>query len=304
MKTTVLQDLEPLLASRWVPPLCDTKTPRLTFPRFIECGIAEQDMVSIAGGLALNKFLPIVHSFACFLSTRPNEQIYNNSTEKKKIIYIGSLAGILPGGPGHSHQSVRDISLFSSIPGMTVVEPCNEDELALLLDWAININPNSTYIRLCSIPLHVPIKIPKDHKSSLGKGLVVNEGEKIALICYGPVGVKLALDTAEKIKESHGFFVKIIVFPWLNNVKHKWLSNELSDIDYIIVIDNHYKTGGLGDVISKSVVSSRQHRPKVDVIGLEDIPLCGENDLVLKHAGLDTFTIIYMIEKYLHDNKQ
>src|SRR5262245_12960405 len=75
--------------------------------RFIECGIAEQHMVSAAGGLALRGMLPVVHSFACFLTTRANEQIYNNATERKKIIYTATLAGAVPGGPGHSHQSVR-----------------------------------------------------------------------------------------------------------------------------------------------------------------------------------------------------
>src|SRR4030095_15308120 len=78
--------------------------------RFIECGIAEQHMVSAAGGLALKGILPVVHSFACFLSTRANEHIYNNATEGRKIIYTATLAGLVPGGPGHSHESVRDIS--------------------------------------------------------------------------------------------------------------------------------------------------------------------------------------------------
>ncbi len=78
--------------------------------RFIECGIAEQDMVSMAGGLARRGALPIVHSFACFLSARPNEQISNQCSEGSKVVYVGSLAGLIPGGPGHSHQSVRDIS--------------------------------------------------------------------------------------------------------------------------------------------------------------------------------------------------
>src|ERR671914_142930 len=84
--------------------------------RFIECGIAEQHMVSAAGGMALSGLLPVVHSFACFLSTRANEQIYNNATERRKIVYVGSLAGLLPSGPGHSHQSVRDISALAAIP--------------------------------------------------------------------------------------------------------------------------------------------------------------------------------------------
>jgi transketolase len=94
------------------------------FPdRFVECGIAEQDMVSQASGLALRGLLPVVHSFACFLSARPNEQIYNQTTERTKVVYVGSLAGILPGGPGHSHQSVRDISALAAMPGMVLIEP-------------------------------------------------------------------------------------------------------------------------------------------------------------------------------------
>ena len=85
--------------------------------RFIECGIAEQHMVSAAGGMALRGMLPVVHSFACFLSTRANEHIYNNATEKRTIIYTATLAGLVPGGPGHSHQSVRDISAIGAVPG-------------------------------------------------------------------------------------------------------------------------------------------------------------------------------------------
>ena len=66
--------------------------------RFIECGIAEQDMVSQAGALALSGMLPIAHSFACFLSARPREQIYNNASEHTKVIYVGSLAGVPTSG--------------------------------------------------------------------------------------------------------------------------------------------------------------------------------------------------------------
>ncbi len=71
-------------------------------------------MVSQAGAMALAGLLPVVHSFACFLTPRANEQIYNNATEGTKVIYVGSLAGLVPGGPGHSHQSVRDIALMGA----------------------------------------------------------------------------------------------------------------------------------------------------------------------------------------------
>ena len=91
--------------------------------RFFECGIAEQDMVSQAGALALKGFLPIAHSFASFLSARPREQIYNNSSEQTKIVYVGSLAGVLPAGPGHSHQAVSDIASLGHIPSLSVLVP-------------------------------------------------------------------------------------------------------------------------------------------------------------------------------------
>ena len=109
------------------------------FPeRFVECGIAEQDMVSMACGMARRGALPIVHSFACFLAARPNEQIYNQCSESSKVIYVGSLAGLLPGGPGHSHQSVRDISALAAVPDLVMAEPTAEAEVAPLLDALVD----------------------------------------------------------------------------------------------------------------------------------------------------------------------
>src|SRR5258708_16878058 len=123
--------------------------------RFIECGIAEQHMVSAAGGMALNGMLPVVHSFACFLSTRANEHIYNNATERRKIVYTATLAGVVPGGPGHSHQSVRDISAIGSIPGLAAIEACSGREARLAIRWAIEGNRTSPYLRFLNLPLPV-----------------------------------------------------------------------------------------------------------------------------------------------------
>lgn len=120
--------------------------------RFVECGIAEQDMVSQAGGMALKGLLPVVHSFACFLSARPNEQIYNNATEETHIVYVGSLAGVIPGGPGHSHQAVRDIAALKGTPNLLMFEPSCEKEVSLALDFFLTQHRHSAYLRLCSVP--------------------------------------------------------------------------------------------------------------------------------------------------------
>ena len=124
------------------------------FPdRFIECGISEQDMVSTAGGLALQGKIPIVHSFASFLCRRANEQIYNNATEGTKIIYIGAMAGIIPPGPGPSHMCIDDIRIMKTIPGLNILNPKNKDEIREALKWALYHNGKSSYIRLPCMPV-------------------------------------------------------------------------------------------------------------------------------------------------------
>lgn len=116
--------------------------------RFIEFGISEQDMVSAASGLAYGGYLPIVHSFAEFLCRRSNEQIYNNCCEGRKIIYIGAFSGILPYGPGETHECIEDINLMKTMPNMNVFQPCNSRELRSCLYHAIYETEKSSYISI------------------------------------------------------------------------------------------------------------------------------------------------------------
>src|SRR5207237_7618334 len=106
--------------------------------RFHESGIAEQDMVSAAAGMARHGLLPVVNSFASFLAARANEQIYNQASEGTKVIYALHYAGLIPAGPGKSHQSLRDISLLSALPNMTIVQPGSAEETSAFLGWAVH----------------------------------------------------------------------------------------------------------------------------------------------------------------------
>src|SRR6185312_3372999 len=93
------------------------------------------------------------------LSTRPNEQIYNNATERTKVLYVGSLAGLIPSAPGHSHQSLRDISTLASVPGLGIVEACCPEEMPLLLDYLLGTK-RSGYLTPTSVPWTVPFAYP------------------------------------------------------------------------------------------------------------------------------------------------
>lgn len=267
------------------------------FPdRFIECGIAEQDMVSQAGGIALQGLLPIVHSFSCFLSSRPNEQIYNNATERKKIIYVGSLAGILPGGPGHSHQAVRDISALSAIPGLVLVEPSCEAEVSLIVDFLVNQHPESSYLRLVSTPITIPYQLPNSYVPQLGKGVALTTGNDLAIISYGPVMLAIAYEAAEKLKQLQGINIKIINLPWLNFIDHEWLDQELVSIKNLISIDNHYRIGGQGDRIADAVHFIENNNIKLHRIALDAIPACGTNQEVLSYHSFDIDSVIKLIQ--------
>lgn len=268
------------------------------FPeRFVECGIAEQDMVSMAGGLARQGMLPMVHSFSCFLSARPNEQIYNNALEKGKVIYAGSLAGFLPAGPGTSHQAVRDISTLSAVPGLDVVEPCCPEELEMAMDWAVNKTEGSVYFRLVSVSCDVPFQLPADYAFRPGRGVVLRDGKDAVLFVSGILLATQAWQAAEAL-EKEGVSVRLVSTPWLNRVDAAWLKEAVGGASHVFTLDNHYLNGGLGERLLSAMLeaglSPRAHR-----IGLAAKPACGAYDEVLSHHRMDAASLAEDIRRAL-----
>ncbi len=262
---------------------------RERFPeRFVECGIAEQDMVSQAGAAGRRGVLPVVHSFACFLSSRPNEQIYNNATERSKVIYVGSLAGLLPGGPGHSHQCVRDISALAAVPGLVLLEPSCEAEVAMAVDYCLTRADGSCYLRLVSIPVEVPFELPAGYHLSLGQGVVLRDGVDVAIVAYGPIMLAEAIKAATLLQSRQSTSVRVINLPWLNRVDIAWLKSAVAGVSAVFTIDNHYVHGGQGDMLLRTLAEMGEApRLRTRRLGVLDIPVCGSNDEVLQAHGLD-----------------
>ena len=253
--------------------------------RFIECGIAEQHMVSAAGGLALGGMLPVVHSFACFLSSRANEHIYNNATEKKKVIYTATLAGLVPGGPGHSHQSVRDISAIGAVPGLVAFEPCSEREARLAIRWAVEQNPGSTYLRFVNVPLDLPYAVPADYTLQAGRGAVLRPGTDVVIVGYGPVLLTNAWKAADELA-AQGVSAAVIDLPWLNRIDHAWVRETLGRFPTIVTLDNHYLEFVQGVMVAAALARTGV-RAAVVSIGITEVPACGANADVLAYHGLD-----------------
>lgn len=261
------------------------------FPeRFIECGIAEQDMVSQASGLALAGMLPVVHSFACFLTPRANEQMYNADSENNKIIYVGSLAGVVPSGPGHSHQSVRDIALMGSLPNTVAIEPSCEAEVAQALRWAVRDNRQSTYLRLTSVGVDIPFALPADYELQPGRGVALTEGNDIVVFAYGPIPLKESWIASQEGRKQ-GFGLKVVNLPWLTSFDDAWLRQTIAGAKAVLCVDNHLVSGGQGERIAARL-AEMGIQMAVKVLGLREVPACGRNDEVLRHHGLDAAGIL------------
>ena len=255
------------------------------FPnRFIECGIAEQDMVSQAGSFAKEGFIPIVHSFSSFLTSRPNEQIYNNSTEETKVIYSGFLSGLLPAGPGHSHQAVRDIASMSGIPNLEMIQPNSEKQVEEILKYSIS-SPHNIYLRFCSIPFTIPENFDELSKLERGVGNTISNGKEICMITYSPTMLSEIVNSKELLLKNN-IDPKIISMPWINTFDDNWIKEELSNY-HLIVVEDHYIEGGFAEKLSLAILKMGLNI-KVDVIGINEIPKSGTNQEVLDHHGLSS----------------
>lgn len=251
------------------------------FPsRFFECGIAEQDMVSQAGAMALAGMLPVCHSFACFMTARAAEHVFNNASEGTKVIYHGSLVGIVPGGPGHSHQMVRDIALMGSVPGMLALEPYCEDEAKRIVEWAVRDATGPVYIRLVSSPWPLGFEPPAADLRP-GRGTVLREGTAGTFVCTGPVLVSQAWAACEELGDWG-----LVALPWLREIDGAWLAEVARG--QIVCVDNHVTMGGQGEAVLHAFTDAApEAASRTVIVGVDRVPVCGSNEEALSAHGLD-----------------
>jgi transketolase len=243
--------------------------------RFHESGIAEQDMVSAAAGMARHGLLPVVNSFAAFLAARANEQIYNQASEGSKVVYALHYAGLIPAGPGKSHQSIRDVSLLGALPNMAIVHPGSAEETKELVRWAVEDTPENVAIRLAIGPSPRRLELPP---VAPGRGAMLLEGTDALLIAYGPVMLHEALTAAEALDGR----VQVVNMPWLNRVDSRWLAELVEPFGEVLVLEDHAPVGALGDAVRRALPGRA-----VTVFGVEGWPACGTPQEALRHHGLD-----------------
>ncbi len=266
------------------------------FPRkFIEVGIAEQDMVSMAGGLALSGRIPIVNTYASFLTSRANEQIFNNASEGSKIIYVGHIAGIIPAKPGKSHQGLRDITVMKSMPNVLVCQPCNSLELRKLMNFLVTKSDIAGYLRLEHAIPKIAVHLPVNYEVKVGQGATLADGADAIIIGHGPLLLSEALIAREILKEKN-ISVKVVNLPWLNCVDEKWLRNTIGKIKNVFCLENHSVAGGMTEIVARALLTGGPCDLKLQTIGIEGFGRSGEDEEILKHYAIDASSIAKKIK--------
>jgi len=264
---------------------------RINFPeRYIQCGISEQDMVSMAGTLALSGYVPLVHSFATFLTMRPTEQIFNNATEETSIVYLGFLAGLIPSPPGFSHQAVNDVAIMNAIPGMEILEPACPGELRDSFQHAISKKNSPTYLRIGSVGLAKEY----DRDLTIGNLNIRKKGTDTLIITSGPMLALEAIDAAI-ILENKGLEICVATAPQINFELSGEVLSFIESYSHIFVLENFGSSfSNFTKLNGLNLQSTRVIR-----IGMEGIPKNGWNDEVLKFHKLDAKSISDLIANYV-----
>jgi len=274
-----------------------TKTGKFAkaFPgRFYNIGIAEQDMIGTAAGLALSGKLPFASTFAVFETGRAWEQVrqticYSNLNVK----LVATHGGITVGEDGASHQATEDIALMRVLPNMTVIVPADALETKQVIH-AIADYCGPVYVRLGRSK--VPAVMPDDYKFKIGKAYTFSTGRDVNIIAMG-IMVSIALEAAKTLKQE-GIDTGVINMSTVKPFDIKTLLNAAKSCRLIVTAEEHSIVGGLGGAVSEFL--SENHPVHVCRIGLKDAFGCsGTPEELMKHYGFTAANIAKTVRKTL-----
>ena len=246
---------------------CSTQTQIFAkeFPeRFFNVGIAEQDLMTTAAGLACTGKIPFVSTFAVFASGRAWEQIRNTICYSNLNVKIAAThGGITVGEDGASHQALEDIALMRAIPNMTVIVPADEAETIAAIKYAAELK-SPVYVRISRSNL--PDVFDGSRKFNFKKADVMQEGQDITLITNGETLIE-TLNCAKMLKEK-GISAEVINMPVVKPLDKETVINSAKKTNRVVTIENHSIIGGLGSAITE--VLSEEYPTKVTRIGTND----------------------------------
>ena len=253
------------------------------FPeRFIQCGIAESNMIGVAAGLAIAGKIPFAGSFAEFVTGRVYDQIRQEVAYGRTNVKIAaSHAGITLGEDGATHQTMEDIALMRALPGMVVINPCDYNQTKAATIAAAKYD-GPVYLRFGRPS--VPNFTPEDQTFEIGKAYVMNEGKDVTIIATGHL-VWEALKAAE-ILEAEGICAEVIDIATIKPLDEAAVVASAMKTKAVVVTEEHNMAGGLGELVA-GVLAAKMPVPVECVNGGDRFGESGTPAELMAAYGLD-----------------
>ena len=259
--------------------------------RFIHAGMAEANMMSMAGALARCGHIPFVHTFGVFATRRPFDQIANAiAYPGLPVRIIGFMPGVsTPGGP--SHQAIDDVALMRTLPGMTVVDVADAVEVRQVAAAIVDV-PGPVYVRLKRG--EIPVIFGEDHQLRLDRAEVLVPGDDVALFASGMM-LAAALAAARALVD-HAVSVSVINVPTVKPLDTATVQDAAAGARVVVTAENHTIIGGLGSAVAETMAEAGLGRP-LRRVGLRDTFAEGSQTApyLFDKYGLSTRTLIETI---------
>lgn len=262
--------------------------------RFIECGIAEGNMMSVAAGFASTGVPVFASTYAMFAVGRSYDQIRNSIAYPHLNVKIGAThAGLSVGEDGASHQCCEDIALMRVIPSMTVISPCDGIEAKKAVEASLNID-GPVYLRFGRAA--TPVIFSNDYKFELGKGVVIKEGNDAVIFATGIMVYEAIL--AHKLLLEKGINISVVNIHTIKPIDEELIIKYASKTNRVFTAEEHSIIGGLGGAILETL--SDKFPVKLTRIGVNDVfGRSGNADELLDLYGLKARHIVKAIENEL-----
>ena len=250
--------------------------------RFIQGGIAEQNMVGVAFGLSTLGYRPWLSSFGVFLTNRALDQVRMLVSQTEAPVRLAAAyTGVLNGASGKTHHDIEDLAIMRAMPNMTVLAPADAAEARAVITWAAE-HPGPVYLRLARDP--VAEITPVEHRFELGRPVRLSDGDAAVVISTGVQSSRTA-EAVARLRASE-VTVRHVHLPTIKPLDEARLLDELSGFDTVVTVEDHNVIGGLGELVS-GVLTRGGAGTRVHRIGLEDAwSESGPNDFLLDKYGL------------------
>ncbi len=265
--------------------------------RFYQMGMAEQLLIGAAGGMAKEGLIPFVTTYAVFATRRAYDFIHQIIGEEHLNVKICCALPGLTTGYGPSHQATEDLALMRTIPGLTIIDPCDALETEQAVQAMVNYD-GPVYMRL--LRGKVPLVLDEyDYQFELGKAKVITDEKDVMIISTGILTMR-ALEVHKELKKE-GVGVRVLHVPTIKPLDEQTILDEIRGFNGpIVVAENHTTIGGLGEIISDLMMSNQVFKP-LTKIALPDAYLdAGALPTLHDRYGISTEKIIEKIKKILN----